>query len=162
MYQINTNLSNLNKMKAIYVRVSTPNQNLERQFKKDGRLFIDICSGSIPFMNRPGAIDLINAIDLGQVDSIQVNAVDRLGRNMNDILNTLKFFTDLGIDIHLENIGLHTMVDGKTNPTAQLVIAILGHIAEMERDNIKQRTKEGIAVARASGKYVPKGRPRGS
>jgi DNA invertase Pin-like site-specific DNA recombinase len=162
LYQINTNLSNLNKMKAIYVRVSTPNQNLERQFKKDGRLFIDICSGSIPFMNRPGAIDLINAIDLGQVDSIQVNAVDRLGRNMNDILNTLKFFTDKGIDIHLENIGLHTMVDGKTNPTAQLVIAILGHIAEMERDNIKQRTKEGIAVARASGKYVPKGRPRGS
>ena len=89
-------------MKAIYVRVSTPNQNLERQFKKDGRLFIDICSGSIPFMNRPGAIDLINAIDLGQVDSIQVNAVDRLGRNMNDILNTLKFFTDKGIDIHLK------------------------------------------------------------
>lgn len=149
-------------MKAIYIRVSTPNQKTERQLRNEGELFIDICSGSIPFMKRPGAVKMIQAIEKGEVTSIQVNAVDRLGRNMTDILNTLKHFTDNGIDIHIENIGLHTMVNGKPNSTAQLVIAILGHIAEMERENLKERTKDGIAVARASGKYVPKGRTRGS
>lgn len=149
-------------MKAIYVRISTPNQKLERHLRNDGKLFIDICSGSVKFMERPGAIDLVNHVVKNQIKCIQVNAIDRLGRNMIDILNTLEFFTNKGVDIYIENLGFHTMVNEKPNATAQLVIAILGHIAEMERENLKERTKDGIIVARSNGTYIPKGRPRGA
>lgn len=149
-------------MKAIYVRISTPNQKLERHLRNDGKLFIDICSGSVKFMERQGAIDLVNHVVKNQIKCIQVNAIDRLGRNMVDVLNTLEFFTEKGIDIYIENLGFHTFINEKPNPMATIFFALMGNIAQMERENLKERTKDGIIVARSKGTYIPKGRPRGA
>ena len=149
-------------MKAIYVRISTPNQKLERHLRNDGKLFIDICSGSVKFMERQGAIDLVNHVVKTQIKCIQVNAIDRLGRNMVDVLNTLEFFTEKGIDIYIENLGFHTFINEKPNPMATIFFALMGNIAQMERENLKERTKDGIIVARSKGTYIPKGRPRGA
>ena len=142
-------------MKAIYVRISTPNQKLERHLRNDGKLFIDICSGSVKFMERQGAIDLVNHVVKNQIKCIQVNAIDRLGRNMVDVLNTLEFFTEKGIDIYIENLGFHTFINEKPNPMATIFFALMGNIAQMERENLKERTKDGIIVARSKGTYIP-------
>jgi DNA invertase Pin-like site-specific DNA recombinase len=145
-------------MKVVYARISTPNQNQERQMKQDGtKVYLDICSGTIPFAERTEGAKLLKAKDITQ---IEVAAVDRLGRNLTDILKTLEHFTSKGIDIYIKNQGLHTMVDGKPNPTATMIIQIMGTIAEFERNTIKERTAQGIAIAKAKGRY--KGRKRGA
>lgn len=145
-------------MKVVYARISTPNQNAERQIMKDERkVFLDVCSGTIPFAKRPEGAKLLKAKNLEQ---IEVAAVDRLGRNLRDILKTLETFTNKGVDIYIKGQGLHTMIEGKPNPYATMLIQIMGTIAEFERENTRLRTSEGIAIAKAKGKF--KGRPRGA
>jgi len=147
-------------MKAIYVRISTPNQNMERQLKNEEniKVYIDIESGSVPFMDRPEALKLVND---ETITMIQVKEVSRLGRNLRDILNTIEIFTAKGVNIYIENQGLYTLLpNGKVNPTANMIIAILGTIAQQEREVLLERTKEGVAIAKAKGKY--KGRKRGT
>lgn len=143
-------------MKAIYTRISTANQNLERQYRNEGKLFQDVCSGSIPFAQRKGANELMND---ESITSIQVCSVDRLGRNLNDILTTLEYFNDKLMDIYIEDIGLHTVVNGEVNPIAKMIISMLGCVAEMERAIIKERTAQGRTIAKIKGKY--KGGKRG-
>jgi DNA invertase Pin-like site-specific DNA recombinase len=147
-------------MKAIYVRISTPNQNMERQLKNEEniKVYIDIESGSVPFMDRPEALKLVND---ETITMIQVKEVSRLGRNLRDILNTIEIFTAKGVNIYIENQGLYTILpNGKVNPTANMIIAILGTIAQQEREVLLERTQEGVAIAKAKGKY--KGRKRGT
>ena len=145
-------------MQVIYARISTPNQNFERQLSKEKKAYIDVCSGSVNFKDRTEAKKIIlnNAIT-----SIEVNAVDRLGRNLTDILNTLEYFTDKGVNIIIENLGMNTILpDGTPNPFTKLIISVLGTIAEFEKKNLKERVTEGIKIAKAKGIY--KGRVRGS
>ena len=147
-------------MKAVYIRISTSNQSVQRQLKKDTSIvpFIDICSGSIPFEDRTNAKLLMKAKD---ITCIEVKEVSRLGRNLRDILKTIDYFTEKGIDIYIANQGLHTLLeDGSKNPTAQMIIAILGTIAQQERELLIERTKEGVAIAKALGKF--KGRKVGA
>jgi DNA invertase Pin-like site-specific DNA recombinase len=146
-------------MKAVYIRISKASQSSERQLKDDESIlpFIDICSGSIPFAQRQEGIKLMNNNSITQ---IEVKEVSRLGRNLKDILTTLEYFTEKKVDIYIQNQGLHTLVNGKINPTAQMIIAILGTIAQQERDLLIERTNEGVAIAKAKGKY--KGRKRGA
>lgn len=146
-------------MKAVYIRISKASQSPERQLKEDENIlpFIDICSGSIPFAQRQEGIKLMNNNSITQ---IEVKEVSRLGRNLKDILTTLEYFTERKVDIYIQNQGLHTLVNGKINPTAQMIIAILGTIAQQERELLTERTNEGVAIAKAKGKY--KGRKRGA
>jgi|TARA_B110000902_G_scaffold87079_1_gene103445 DNA invertase Pin-like site-specific DNA recombinase len=145
-------------MKVVYARISTPDQKHARQLQTEyDEAFIDIRSGSIPFMERPEAQRLIRTEGVKQVT---IKEVSRLGRNLRDILDTLEYFTNKEIDIYIENQGLHTLVNGKKNKTAELIISILGTIAQQERELLLERTKEGVAIAKAQGKY--KGRKRGA
>lgn len=147
-------------MKAIYARISTANQSFERQMQKEEnvKVFIDVVSGTIPFEQRPEALKLMHD---NEVTCIVVKEISRIGRNLRNILETLDYFTAKGIDIYIENQGLHTMLpNGKPNPTAMLIISILGTIAVQERELLRERTAEGIAIAKANGRY--KGRKRGT
>jgi len=150
-------------MKAVYVRISKQEMNVIRQMKEKeviGELeyFIDVISGASKFKDRKDAMRLMAD---KRVTSIQVKEISRLGRNLRDLLETLEYFTDKGIDIYIENQGLHTMLpNGKTNPTALLIISLLGAIAEQERNLLIERTREGVAIAHANGKY--KGRKLGA
>lgn len=145
-------------MKVVYARISTANQNAERQIMKDERkVFLDVCSGTIPFAERAEGAKLLKAKNLEQ---IEVSAVDRLGRNLRDILKTLETFTNKGVDIYIKGQGLHTMIEGKPNPYATMLIQIMGTIAEFERENTRLRTSQGIQIAKAKGKY--KGKKRGA
>ena len=140
-----------------YIRVSTPEQNTSRQ--EDGLIPItDICSGSVPFEDREGGQELMKRTQLGYVKSISVHSIDRLGRNTLDILTTIKWFTRQQVNIISQKEGLQTLLeDGTENPTAKLMIGILGTLAEFELSRIKERQAEGIKKAKERGVYKTNG-----
>ncbi|MDO8316986.1 MAG: recombinase family protein [Flavobacterium sp.] len=147
---------------ARYIRVSTTNQNIERQQKSNANeiQFIDRVSGSIPFSDRPQAKLLMEGITDGLVNSITVSSIDRLGRNTIDVLTTIEKLHHLNVSVFVENLGLHSLVDGKENPTFKLIISVLANISEMERQTMLERQREGILIAKSKGTY--KGRDLGT
>jgi DNA invertase Pin-like site-specific DNA recombinase len=151
-------------MKVLYVRISTTDQKTDRQkiTEKDyGHVIEDKCSGSIPFFERTGGKEVNKLIEKNILSSLSVISIDRLGRNLKDILNTLEYFTEKKIPVFFVNQGLCTLdTEGKENPIAKLIISILGIVAEMERNQILERQREGIEIAKMKGVY--KGRRKGA
>ncbi len=144
-------------MKVKYIRVSTIEQNTDRQVDFNGKIYEDKCSGSIPFAERKEAEKLLSN---ESVTEVLVHSIDRLGRNTLDIMQTIQNFTNRGINVISEKEGLQTLIDGKENPIAKMMIGILGTLAEFELSRIKERQAEGIAKAKAKGIYA--GRIEGS
>lgn len=139
-------------MKAKYIRVSTTEQNTDRQNNDfNGIKYIDKCSGTIAFKDRTEAAKLLKNDNIKEV---YVHSIDRLGRNTLDIMNTIQYFTDKGINVVSEKEGLSTIIDGKENPIAKMIIGILGTLAEFELNRIKERQAEGIAQAKTKGVYL--------
>ena len=144
-------------MRVKYIRVSTIEQNTDRQDDFNGKTYKDECSGSIAFKDRKEASKLL-AND--EVSEVLVHSIDRLGSNTIDIMNTIKDFTNRGINVISEKEGLQTIINGKENPVAKMMIGILGTLAEFELSRAKERQAEGIAKAKAKGSYL--GRSKGS
>jgi len=85
---------------------------------------------------------------------VHVHSIDRLGRNTLDILNTIQLLTKHQINVVSQKEGLSTLLeDGTENPTAKMLVGILGTLAEFELTRIKERQAEGIAKAKARGVY---------
>lgn len=155
-----------------YSRISTVTQNASRQianFKshpyfKPENVYIDKIQGNIPFLERPEAaklFDLITSTNYKNKNiTIIVDSIDRLGRNLVNTLQTIELFTKNSINLQSLKEGFETLMDGKENPIAKVVVSVMASIAEMERNRIKERTQEGIKIARAQGKF--KGRKVGS
>lgn len=149
-----------------YARVSSKEQNLDRQleaFKALGAEERDIITDkeSGKDLNRTGYTALRNAM-LRRGDTLIIKSLDRLSRNKTDIKNELQFFKDNGIRLKVIDLPT-TMMD---LPQGQewvfemvnnILIEVLGTIAEQERKTIKERQAEGIAAARKNGKKL--GRP---
>lgn len=150
-------------MRGRYIRVSTGNQNTERQLVKsypNEKLYLDIISGAVPFKERLGGQQVIRDVKNGELDYLSVNSIDRLGRNLFDILSTIEELNDKGITLKVDNLGLESLIEGKVNSAFKLIISVMANIAEMERDTLLERQREGIALAKAKGVY--KGREKGS
>lgn len=150
-------------MKARYNRISTANQNIERQLVKqnpDEIIFNDVISGSVPFSERTQGVKLIDAIKNNNINYVSVSSIDRLGRNLIDILHTVQFFTDNQVNLMVDNLGITSLIDDKPNNTFNLIISVMGNVAQMERETLLERQREGIALAKAKGIY--KGRVKGS
>lgn len=150
-------------MKYGYIRVSTREQNIDRQIDALGsleldRIFIDKMSGKD--FNRPLYQKMLRR--LRPNDVIYVKSIDRLGRNYNDIQEQWRHLTkDLGVDICVVDMPLLDTRRGKDligTFIADLTLQILSFVAQTERDYIKERQREGIASAKARG--VRFGRPR--
>jgi DNA invertase Pin-like site-specific DNA recombinase len=150
-------------MKARYVRTSTLNQNEARQIAKQHsgeKVFIDKISGAIPFIARPQAGELLEAVKRGEINYISVSSIDRMGRNTLDVLQSIDSLTTAGVVLKVDNLGLESLVDGKENPTFKLIVSVLANISEMERATLRERQLEGIAEAKKRGVY--KGREKGT
>lgn len=150
-------------MKARYNRISTANQNIERQLAKqhsDEVLFNDVVSGTTPFNKRKKGNELLQAISEGKFNYVAVSSIDRLGRNLYDITQTLEFFKKNDITLRVDNLGMESRVLGKPNQTFNLIVGVLANVAEMEHETLLERQREGIAIAKANNTY--KGRVRGS
>jgi DNA invertase Pin-like site-specific DNA recombinase len=156
----------MNTRTYYYARVSSKDQNLERQiaaFKALGAEERDIITDkeSGKDLNRTGYSALKNAM-LRRGDTLVIKSLDRLSRNKSDIKNELQFFKDNGIRLKVIDLPT-TMMD---LPVGQewifemvnnILIEVLGTIAEQERETIRQRQAEGIAAAKKNGKKL--GRP---
>ena len=156
--------NNSKNMNILYTRVSTLDQKTDRQRvnEKDFDSVIeDKCSGAISFFERTGGIEIKKLVDNGIVKSLSVWQIDRLGRDLRDIMNTIHYFNQKNIPILFVSQGLRTLDEsGKENPISKLIISILGIVGEMERNQIKERQLEGIRIAKLKGAY--KGRQKGS
>jgi DNA invertase Pin-like site-specific DNA recombinase len=151
-------------MKVLYVRVSTLEQKTDRQRvnESDFDLVIeDKCSGSISFFEREGGKEIKKLIDQGVEIKLSVWQIDRLGRDLRDIINTIHYFNEKSLSINFVSQGLTTLdPQGKENPISKMIISILGIVGEMERNQIKERQREGIRIAKMKGSY--NGRKKGS
>lgn len=154
----------MRKNKILYVRVSTLEQKTDRQRvnEKDFDLVIeDKCSGAISFFEREGGKEIKKLVDQGVLTSLSVWQIDRLGRDLRDIMNTIHYFNQKGICINFVSQGLTTLDnEGKENAISKMIISILGIVGEMERNQIKERQMEGIRIAKLKGSYT--GRKKGS
>jgi DNA invertase Pin-like site-specific DNA recombinase len=151
-------------MKVLYARVSTLEQNTDRQKvnEKDYQLVIeDKCSGVVPFFERNGGKEIRTLSESGVLKELHVWQLDRLGRNLLDILNTISYFNEKKICINFVSQGLRTLdQNGKENSVAKMILSILGVVGEMERNQIKERQLEGINIAKFKGVYL--GRKKGT
>lgn len=144
-------------MKIKYIRVSTEEQNTERQqvnAKDFSKIYIDKVSGAVKFSDRKEAKKLIADIETGTVSEIHIVAIDRLGRSILDILTVIEYFNINGINLFIENIGMFSLVNGKPNPSFKMIVSVLGNVAEMERINMLERQRQGIELAKAKGIYT--------
>lgn len=133
-----------------YIRVSTLAQNTDRQL--DGmeldRTFTDKLSGKDS--NRPQLQELLQYARKG--DTVFVHELSRLGRNLDDLRNLVKQFTDKGVTVTFVHENM-TFIAGRKNPMQELIFNVLSSFAEFERSLILERQREGIAIAKVNGVY---------
>lgn len=138
-----------------YVRVSSFQQNTDRQLAgiKLDKTFEEKISGKD--RKRPELERMLSYIREG--DHIYVHSMDRLARNLKDLLDLVKEITDKGCTIHFVTQNLVFSKD-ESNPTARLMLQVRGSVSEFERAIILERQREGIAAAKDRGTYKS-GRP---
>lgn len=150
-------------MKIGYVRVSTVDQNEARQIeamKTDGveKIYMDKKSGKD--FDRPEYQKMISEMHKGDV--LVIHSIDRLGRNYDEITEEWRKITkEIGADIIVQDMPLldttlNRDLTGKL--IADIVLQVFSYVAQRERENIRQRQREGIEIAKAQGKY--KGRAK--
>ena len=145
-----------------YLRTSHYLQNIGRQEEKtesDWLIYKDEgVSGKIAFEDRPMGKKLLKDVKAGVITEVRVDTLDRLGRNTANILSIIRYMHDHGVGIHIKKEGITTLVNGKENYVTNLLCSILSSISEMELMRLKERTLEGIEIAKRLGKY--KGRKK--
>jgi DNA invertase Pin-like site-specific DNA recombinase len=147
-----------------YSRISSVDQNEARQINAlseyEGELVLDKCSGAIPFAERESGRKLIELVNSGNVKKIVVLDIDRLGRDNINILQTLKYFKDKKVVVRVHRYGIESLIDGKPNPTFDLITSIMATLSSQELERIRERQLEGIENAKKLGVY--QGRKKGT
>jgi len=143
-------------MKIFYARVSTEEQNEARQIalaKEQGIeekvIFLDKASGKNT--NREQFIKMMNFVREG--DILYTESISRISRSVRDLLNIIEELQKKGVDF----VSLKENIDTQT-PQGKFMLTVFAAMAELEREQILQRQREGIDIAKAAGKY--KGKPK--
>lgn len=137
-------------MKIGYIRVSTQEQNTVRQevlMESLGvdEVYIDHMSGKNT--KRPELQRMMEYVRRG--DTVIVESISRFARNTRDLLELVEQLTKKGVEFVSKKETIDT-----TTPTGKFMLTIFGAVAELEREYILQRQREGIAVAKEQGKYA--------
>jgi len=135
-------------MKIGYARVSTLDQNPDMQrdeLQKAGceKVIVDQVSGTVA--NRPGLTEVKKLLREG--DTLVVWRLDRLGRSLRDLIEWAQWLEENGVGLQ----SLHESINTST-PTGKLTFHLFGALAEFERNLIQERTRAGLAAARARGR----------
>jgi DNA invertase Pin-like site-specific DNA recombinase len=153
------------KRAALYVRVSRDSQTVENQIRElrqvAGRRGWDVVevysdagiSGAKGRNGRPGLDSMLKDANRRKFDIVMAWAIDRLGRSLIDLLDTIQHLEACGVDLYLDQQAIDT-----TTPMGKLVFQVTGAFAEFERTMIRQRVKAGLKRAVAQG--VKLGRPK--
>ena len=139
-----------------YARVSTAEQILDRQLdmlSKYGvdRIYSEKMTGTR--RDRPELQKMLTDLDRG--DTVVVESLSRLGRSTKNLIELMELFNDKGVNL----VSLKENID-TTTPTGKLLFTLISAISQFERDCLAERTKEGLAAARARGRKG--GRPKKS
>lgn len=150
-----------------YIRVSTSEQNPERQVRKmaaegidPSRVYVDYASGKD--LDRPRYRELVEALAPG--DRLIVDSLDRLGRSYDDVTAEWRRLVGSGVDVRCLDLDFFDSAKLRAmGPVGvcveDMLLSLLAYVAQTERDKMRQRQAEGIAVAKEQGKY--KGRAKG-
>lgn len=133
-----------------YVRTSTVEQKEQRQLNglKLDKVFLDKCSGKDK--NRPQLQLMLEFVR--EDDIVVIHSMDRLARNLADLRQLVDTLTSKGVKVQFLKENL-TFTGNGDNSISHLMLGIMGAIAEFERNLINERIREGIAIAKLSGKY---------
>ena len=136
-------------MKIGYIRISTVDQNTARQevlMEQLGvdEVYIDRMSGKNA--NRPELQKMMEYVRTG--DMVIVESISRFARNTRDLLELVERLTAKGVEFVSKKEAIDT-----TTPTGKFMLTVFGAVAELEREYILQRQREGIAIAKANGVY---------
>ena len=136
-------------MKIGYIRISTTDQNTARQellMEQLGvdKVYIDRMSGKNT--NRPELQKMMEYVRRG--DTVVVESISRFARNTRDLLELVEKLTAKGVEFISKKEAIDT-----TTPTGKFMLTVFGAVAELEREYILQRQREGIAIAKANGIY---------
>ena len=136
-------------MKVGYVRVSTLDQNPARQMelmKSLGveKIFLDKISGKDT--NRPQFNEMLSFLREG--DMLYIESFSRLSRSTKDLLSTVALLTERGVNLVSDKEKVDT-----TTPQGRFMLTVFAALSELERENILERQREGIEIAKAEGKY---------
>lgn len=156
---------------VIFVRVSKKDMDYQRQIadletaaKSRGYKIVEVItekiSGAKKTKDRPSMQHLLKLAKGNAFQTVFVSEVSRLGRNTLEVLQVVKELTELGINIFIETYNLETIIKGKQNPMAQLMITLLAEFSRLEREFLIERTKSGLENAKRQGKTL--GRPVGT
>ena len=137
-------------MKIGYIRISSVDQNTARQevlMQELGvdQIFIDRISGKN--LERPELKRMMTFVRLG--DTVIVESISRFARNTRDLLDLVEQLTRKGVEFVSKKEAIDT-----TTPSGKFMLTIFGAVAELERDYILQRPREGIEVAKTKGVYT--------
>lgn len=132
-----------------YVRVSSTDQNTDRQLEnvQTDKVFTDKASGKDT--QRPQLEALLGFVREG--DTVVVHSMDRLARNLDDLRRLVQSLTRKGVRIEFVKECL--TFTGEDSPMANLMLSVMGAFAEFERALLKERQREGIAIAKQRGAY---------
>ena len=136
-------------MKIGYIRVSTQEQNTMRQevlMRSLGvdEVYVDRMSGKNT--NRPELQKMMEYVR--KDDTVIVESISRFARNTRDLLELVEKLTTKGVEFVSKKEAIDT-----TTPTGKFMLTVFGAVAELEREYILQRQREGIAIAKEQGKY---------
>jgi DNA invertase Pin-like site-specific DNA recombinase len=137
------------QMRIGYIRVSTDNQNIDRQLENIelDKKFVDIASGSS--RDRPQYQIMMDFVREG--DTLYVDSMDRLARNLDDLRQTVQKLVDKKVKVQFVKESM--IFSGEENHFSLLLLSVLGAFAEFERSISLQRQREGIELAKKRGVY---------
>lgn len=142
-----------------YIRVSTLDQNADRQHIALNAAHVEkIYEDHISGANTDRAQFQAMMQFLREGDELVVLSLDRLARNLRDLLDTVETLGKRGVSVRFLKEKLLFDARSNADPTSKLMLSMVGAFAEFERSMIRSRQAEGIALAKARGAY--KGRPR--
>lgn len=140
-----------------YIRVSSLQQNSDRQLADTGISFDKVFTEKVSAKdtNREAFSAMMEYLREG--DTLHVHDISRLARNTADLLSTVDALTKRCVAIQFYKEGIKT---GDSSPTGNLVLTLLGGIAQMEREQMLLRQREGYEAAKAAGRIAGRGNSR--
>lgn len=141
-----------------YGRVSTSEQTTTNQLQEleqqlgfsieHHRWFTETISGRVPSLQRKGFTKLLERLEEG--DLLVVSKLDRIGRDVMDVIGTIRLLSERGIRVKVLALGDVDL----TSTAGKAILGILATVAELERDLLVERTQAGLARAKAEGKQL--------
>ena len=157
---------------ALYTRVSTKNQNTDRQVAELNEYALrngieivltvsETVTGSAKKAQRPGLEQIFELASKGEISEVISLELSRLGRNAMDVRQIITDLNALGVCTHIVNRNLRSLdKHRKKDSTVLMILGLLADLAEMEKEQLVERINSGLDEARRKGKQL--GRPKGT